>query len=130
MLFIDNVVQNSVVDPNWIMAIIAFCAVISPIITAIINNIYQANNKRLEMYELAKREALSEYIKALYTASSCNSPENISNYFICLNNLRLYFSNLNELDYNDLTDIDKDIYYQDYKSHKTIELLAKQIKKK
>ncbi len=51
-----------------ITSIIALCAIISPIITTAINNHHQSAMKKIEFYELAKRESLNKFINsfALY----------------------------------------------------------------
>lgn len=122
-------IQNTVVDPNWIMAIIALCAIISPIITTIINNIFQARNKRMENYELAKRNALEQYINALYSknySKNCDNPEEL---YKALNKLYLYFPSLSDDDYSILEDSYGNPYTRSDNSHKTIQNLSKQIKK-
>lgn len=45
-----------------ITSIIALCAIISPIITTAINNHHQLSIKKMEFYELAKRESLDKFI--------------------------------------------------------------------
>lgn len=45
-----------------ITSIIALCAIISPIITTALNNHHQSVMKKIEFYELAKRESLTNFI--------------------------------------------------------------------
>ena len=44
------------------LLIIAIISILSPIIVSIINNIYNYNVKKLDMYELQKREILQNFI--------------------------------------------------------------------
>ena len=80
---------------SWVIAIgLGLSAVISPIFTAIINNRYQLSLKKLEMYEIAKREALENFIKC---ASKCFNGKNNAEayaYYDSVNNLYIYFSNV------------------------------------
>lgn len=49
---------------SWLIAIaLGLSAVISPVITAWINNEYQLKMKNIEVYELAKRQALENFVK-------------------------------------------------------------------
>lgn len=49
---------------SWLIAIVlGISAVISPVITAWINNEYQLKMKNIEVYELAKRQALENFVK-------------------------------------------------------------------
>lgn len=53
---------------SWTIAVIlGISAIISPIVTALINNKYQLKLKNIEVYELAKRTALEDFIK-----NACN----------------------------------------------------------
>lgn len=122
-------IQNTIVDPNWIMAIIAFCAIISPIITAIIDNICKAKNQRLEIYELAKRQALSDYIESSHKVATTHTPENEAKFYIALNKLFLFFPDLPKDDFRKLSEIYSDSEDQSLCSYELIEKLSKQIKK-
>lgn len=49
---------------SWVIAVIlGLSAIISPIATSLINNRYQLKMKNIEVYELAKRETLENFIK-------------------------------------------------------------------
>ena len=53
---------------SWTIAVIlGLSAILSPIITAIINNRYQLKLKNIEVFELSKRAALENFIK-----NACN----------------------------------------------------------
>ena len=50
-----------------ISVIVALTAIISPVIVALINNSYQLKMKKLESYDLAKRNAFERFSKAVGT---------------------------------------------------------------
>ena len=74
-----------------ITVILALSAIISPIIVAIINNRFQIKMKQLENYDLAKRDALTNFAEALgkYKASVTFRDEEI--FFSSLYSLLPYF---------------------------------------
>ena len=114
-----------------ITTVIAVCAIISPVITAIINNVHQSKIKRIEIYELAKRQALTDYITASYNYLSSQTTENKSKFFIALNNLYVYFD-ISDFNYHDLSSAinSYDCENHSYYSQKLISNLSKQIEKK
>lgn len=123
---------NTSIDPNWVMAIVAIIAIVSPIITAIINNLYQSWLRKIELYEIAKRQAFIEYISASVNVVASKTPENEIAFYKSLNSLYAYFPNIAELKpealikpicYSDLID------YNHY-SQELIVFLSKQIRKK
>lgn len=86
---------------SYIFAIaITLAALASPIVTAIINNIYQTKRENIINYELAKRKALENYVEI---ASKCSDTISIGlkdNYIKSANTLYIYFSNVpSEVDY-------------------------------
>ena len=74
-----------------ITVILALSAIISPIIVAIINNRFQIKMKQIENYDLAKRDALTNFAEALgkYKASVTFRDEEI--FFSSLYSLLPYF---------------------------------------
>lgn len=87
--------ENIISNPDVVMAIIAIVAIISPIITTIMTNSYQLKIKKLDMYEEAKRNALSEFIaSAQATIFNSNDPEIMLEYTSCFDKLFIYFSNI------------------------------------
>ena len=83
------------IDPNWIMAIIALIAIVSPIVTAIINNYYQIKLKKLDMYESAKRKALSDFVTSAQAAIlNSDSKEIVLEYTSNFDKLFIYFNDI------------------------------------
>ncbi len=80
---------------SWVVAIgLGLSAVISPIATAVINNRHQLSIKKLEMYELAKRDALEKFIKYATRCFNGKSNSDLYAYYDSVNNLYIYFSNV------------------------------------
>lgn len=80
---------------SYVIAIgIGLAAVISPIVTALINNKHQLKLKNLEIYELAKRNALENFIKCASRCFDSRSLGNLYDYYNSLNNLYIYFSDI------------------------------------
>lgn len=109
-----------------IAIILLISSIVSPIITALINNKYQLSLKKLDMYEVSKRDALSEFIKSATKCSKNHTSEDVNNYYCNLNNLYIYFSNIPDsiedvLGHNQITDTDE--------LTKIVQELSKQIKK-
>ena len=111
---------------------IAISAIISPMLTTWLNNRHQAKIKRIENYELAKRQALLDYISASYKCISHKNHETEANFYIALNNLYVYFPNIDDIEYKDLSRAGKftDINAYSYNSQKVMKSLSKHIKKK
>ena len=63
-MLIGGVVLDLKIDFTLTLSIlIAVIALVSPIITTVINNRHQLKLKKIDMYEEAKRKALSEFIE-------------------------------------------------------------------
>lgn len=71
---------------------LSIIAIISPIITAYINNEYNLKIKKLDMYEQAKRNSLENFINAVSSVITLPCMENLKLYYSALNNLYIYFS--------------------------------------
>ena len=82
------------IDSNTITAIIAVIALISPIATAWLNNYYQTKRENIQNYELAKRQALIDFIHYANLYHQASSSHHISDLHSALNNLYIYFSNV------------------------------------
>lgn len=83
-------------DPTvTISVIIALIALISPIVTTLINNDYQLKLKKLDMYEDAKRKTLTEFIECAedYLLNNNYVEQNVK-YYSSMNKLFVYFSNI------------------------------------
>ncbi len=78
---------------SYVVAIILLISsVISPIVTAIINNSHKAKIKKIEIYENDKKAALSEFItNAQLAVYNPDDPEIVLNYAESFNKLFLYF---------------------------------------
>lgn len=77
---------------SWTIAVIlGLSAIASPIATAIINNIFQDKRENVKNYELAKRQALTDFIKSTSEYQRHNAPSSVSNYYSALNTLYIYF---------------------------------------
>lgn len=63
-------------NPAEITAIIALCAIISPMLTAIINNHYQIKLKRIEIQQAQEYES-QESLEAVTRRSSYESPVHV-----------------------------------------------------
>lgn len=113
--------------------LIAVIALVSPIITTVINNRHQLKLKKIDMYEEAKRKALSEFIEnAQEYLLKPSYIEPTVKYYSSLDKLFLYFT---DIDLNTFTPFDKASKNTDDYSTATIELtkivqaLSKQIAK-
>lgn len=107
--------------------VIAVIALISPIITTLINNHHQTKLKKIDMYEEAKRKSLNDFINSASKLSG-HYDNNIDNYHYSLGCLYIYFKEIpkeiNDLEYK----YHDDIFFTDL--IKIIKVLSKQIKKK
>lgn len=111
-----------------ITAIIALIALVSPIATAIINNCYQLKLKNIELYEIAKRQCLEEFIKATSNYyDSSNSLGEIVDLHSHVNNLYIYFDNVPEA-VNNLSSLSGQTLTKELTN--IVTELSKQIKKK
>lgn len=115
-----------------ITGIIALCAILSPILTTLINNHHQSKMKKVEIYELAKQKALREYISASFNYISFKNQENEVKFFTALNNLYIYFPNIHDINYDDLSSAIRSLNAESYSfySQETFKNLSKHIKKK
>lgn len=86
-------------NPDVVMAIIAVIAIISPIVTSVINNHYQTKRENVQNYELAKRQALDNFINSWL---ACCNKDQISdndklNYYKAFNSLYIYFKDVPDI---------------------------------
>ncbi len=78
-----------------ITGIIALSAIFSPIITGIINNYHATKIKKMDMYETAKRNALSTFIDCAQAAILNSTDRKIIDQYVCsFDKLFIYFSNI------------------------------------
>lgn len=123
-----------------ISIIIALIALVSPVVTAIINNCHQTKIKKLDMYETAKREALSDFIvSAQTTLFNSENSEFMLKYIASFDKLFIYFSDISPKTLNPFdrarADIANDLTEENFQKAnseltKIIFELSKQIKKK
>lgn len=87
-------------NPDWIMAIIALAAILSPAIVSIIDNIFKYRTRKLEILLPNQEKALNDFalnaIKFFRTRHYENNESEILNYNVAKNNLYIYFKNINE----------------------------------
>ena len=109
-----------------VAVILLIASIISPIATALINNNHQSKMKRIEIYEISKRNALEKFIDIASRYVNSFSSREKEEYFSALNSLYVYFDTVpdsigNLLSYN----------YKDYPNEltKIVQVLSKQIKK-
>lgn len=117
-----------------ITIILLISSIVSPIVTTIINNKHQLALKNLDMYENAKRKALSDFIECaedfllnpLYVEQSVK-------YYASLDKLFIYFSNISLDTFIPLDKASKnidDLSTAKLELSKIAQELSKQIKKK
>ena len=81
------------IDPNVVMAIIAFSAVISPTISTYLNNKHQLKIEKLKLFEKCKYDAIESFTKSVefYYYHRTISERKI-NFEASIANLYIYFS--------------------------------------
>lgn len=120
-------------DPNWILAIIALCAIFSPIISTWLNNKYQLEFKQIELLEKSQHNALEFFIKSteefFYDKTSLD--ERVS-FESSISNLFIYFSIPDYSLFDKLKQCIKDNDYQktQFALSEITRFLSTQIKKK
>lgn len=92
------------VDSNTVTIVIGVIAFVSPIATTIINNRHQTKLKKLDMYEVAKRNALTNFIESAETVILSHNDDDLNNYFSSLNVLFIYFDNIYRSKFDKLSD--------------------------
>ena len=89
-------------DPNWIMAMIALAAIVSPAIVSVIDNIFKYKSNQLELSYPNKRKALSDFVSNALNVYLEPTYADMINYNIAKNNLYVYFDNINDKHFEDL----------------------------
>ena len=80
---------------SWVMAVIlGLSAIISPIVTAIINNKYQLKLKNIEIYELSKRQCLENFISSAISYKYSSNVSGIIGLRENINKLYLFFNDV------------------------------------
>ncbi len=112
---------------SWTIAIIlGISSIVSPVVTVIFNNIHETKMKRIEIYELSKRNSLENFIKCASKCFDSTTLGNLYDYYNSLNNLYIYFydipENIKELINYKGTNFNDELT-------KIVQVLSKQIKK-
>lgn len=102
-------------DPNWIMAIIAISAILSPTIVSIIDNISKYKSKKLELDYPKQREALSNFISSAMEYYVAESFVYVTKYVAAKNNLYVYFSNIPNKELDKLEELQLSRQLSEYK---------------
>ena len=106
--------------------ILGLSAIISPIITAIINNYYQLKLKRIDMYELSKRKALQTFNEEAISYKYSLNVGGAIPLRKAINNLYLFFDNIP----SDISVLyNKELPDYDIKLNNIVVTLGKQITK-
>lgn len=100
-----------------ITSIIAIMALISPIITFIINNHYEIKKNNIKQVNDQKREALNNFIVSAlnFYAEVDRKYSNMSKYTIAKNNLYLYFKNVDRYHFIKLDEYREEYNIKEYK---------------
>lgn len=117
---------------SWVIAVIlGLSAIISPIVTAIINNYYQNKRENIKNYELAKHQALTNFIKITNNYQLNKSIDFSSKYYSALNTLYIYFDIPKSSIFYNLEDAlrNQDIIASNHELTNIVVTLSKQIKK-
>lgn len=116
------------------LLIIAIISILSPIIVSIINNIYNYNVKKLDMYELQKREILQNFINVAIECFKYDNDWRQNKEFVkSLYSLQLYFKSADDKLIKEINQAMEN--YSDKNKFQTsfvivISRLSKEIKKK
>lgn len=112
-------------DPNWIMAIIAISAIVSPAIVSIIDNIFKYKSKQLDLYFSNKQKALSLFVeKAMYYYST-EFYKGAAEYIKAKNDLFIYFKINSSGLFKQLEEYAKNQDFDNYKE--TINMIVKRL---
>lgn len=115
------------IDSNTVTTIIAVVALISPIATTWLDNHYRAKRENIQNYELAKRQALIDFIRYANLYHQASSSHHISDFHSAISNLYIYFSDVPK----EIHDLEK-INYNEFGKmlNSIIVTLSKQVSKK
>lgn len=110
-----------------ITAIIALAAIISPVITTLINNIHQSKQQSIQIYEKSKQQTLETFIKSAndFNKHPSNSSAQIA-YNTSKNTLFIYFSTIP----NEIEKLNPNSSNFDEQLTAIVKKLSNQIKKK
>lgn len=112
-------------DPNWIMAIIAISAILSPIAVSIVDNIFKYQSKKLELKYPQQRQALSNFVNLAMNTYNATTFKEVVSYNIAKNDLYIYFNNVPDRLIKNLENYNEKHSLPDYKN--TINLIIKEL---
>ena len=112
-------------DPNWIMAIIAFCAIFSPAIVSIVDNKFKYKTKKLELDFPNKQKALSEFVNQSMNFYLAEFYNDTVEYIKAKNNLFIYFNIESSNLFTQLENYARDKDFENYKE--TINIIVKRL---
>lgn len=120
---------------SYVVAVILLISsIVSPIITTLINNHHQIKVKKIEMYEEAKQNALSNFIECAEDyLLNLNFAEQSVKYYSALNKLFIYFYDISLDTFIPFDEASKNTNNYSTASielTKIVQTLSKQIKKK
>lgn len=81
-------------DPNWIMAIIAISAILSPALVSIIDNIFKYCSKKIEFKYPNQQKTLTNFVNKSMSCYNTNDFKKVTEYIIAKNDLYIYFNNV------------------------------------
>ena len=118
-------------DPNWIMAIIAISAILSPAVVSIIDNLFKYKSKKLELSYPNQRNALNDFVTECFMVFIDSTYTDIVKYNIAKNNLYTHFNNVNDKYFVDLESykLKKDLENYRHTINKIVKDLSQQIDK-
>lgn len=116
-----------------VAVILLISSIVSPVITTLINNHHQTKLKKIDMYEEAKRKALSEFIECAQDyLLNLEYVEQSVKYYSSLNRLFIYFTDIDLttfIPFDNACKITDNYKVAISELTKIVQFLSKQIKK-
>lgn len=112
-------------DPNWIMAIIAIAAILSPTIVSIIDNIFKYKSKKLELSYVEQRNALNNFVNSAMHYYPKASFNDVIKYETSKNSLYSYFHNVPDEEISKLEVLATESNIAEYK--KTLSIISNKL---
>lgn len=112
-------------NPDWIMAIIALCAIFSPAIVSIVDNIFKYCTRKNEISIPNKQKALSEFVNQSMNFYLAEIYNDTVEYIKAKNNLFIYFNIESSNLFTQLENYAKNKDFDNYKE--TINMIVKRL---